>query len=108
MDECKIAESTNSVALSQLRANRVLLARRINEIAVRMLDLRIELETLDEEMKAEVHQLREVDRVQVRPLFSTDVCPSEHGVCWFDPNVDPNQRRFRLLSQTFARLKTVV
>jgi hypothetical protein len=62
MDERKIAESTNSAALLHLRAHRVLLARRINEIALRMVDLRTELETLDEEMKAEVQQLGEVDR----------------------------------------------
>jgi predicted nucleic acid-binding Zn-ribbon protein len=62
MDERKIAESTNSDALLHLRANRVLLARRINEIARKMVDLRIELETLDEEMKAKAHQLKELDR----------------------------------------------
>jgi hypothetical protein len=62
MDESKIAEPTNSDALSHLRAHRVLLARRINEITLRMVDLRIELEALDEEMKAKVHQLVEVDR----------------------------------------------
>lgn len=62
MDEHKIAESTNSDALLHLRANRVLLARRINEIALKMVDLRTELETLDEEMTAKVHQLEEVDR----------------------------------------------
>jgi predicted nucleic acid-binding Zn-ribbon protein len=62
MDESKIAGSTNREALSQLRAHRVLLARRINEIALRMVDLTTELETLDEEMKAMVHQLEEVDR----------------------------------------------
>jgi predicted nucleic acid-binding Zn-ribbon protein len=62
MDEPKIAESTNSDALLHLRANRVLLARRINEIARKMVDLRIELETLDEEMKAKAHQLKELDR----------------------------------------------
>jgi uncharacterized coiled-coil DUF342 family protein len=38
------------------------LARRINEIAARIVDLRTELETLDEEIKAKVHQLEEVDR----------------------------------------------
>ena len=52
MDERKIAESTNSDALLHLRAHRVLLARRINEIARKMVDLRTELETLDEETKA--------------------------------------------------------
>ncbi len=62
MDERKIAESTNSDALLHLRANRVLLARRINEIARKMVDLRTELETLDEEMKAKAHQLKELDR----------------------------------------------
>ena len=62
MDERKIAESTNRDALLHLRANRVLLARRINEIARKMVDLRIELETLDEEMKAKAHQLKELDR----------------------------------------------
>lgn len=62
MDEHKIAESTNSDALLHLRANRVLLARRINEIALKMVDLRTELETLDEEMAAKAHQLEEVDR----------------------------------------------
>ena len=62
MDERKIAESTNSDALLHLRANRVLLARRINEIALRMIDLRTELETLDEEMQAKAHQLEEVER----------------------------------------------
>jgi hypothetical protein len=62
MEERKIAESTNSGALLHLRANRVLLARRVNEIALRMVDLRTELETLDEEMKAKAHQLEEVDR----------------------------------------------
>jgi hypothetical protein len=62
MDERKIAWSTNSDARLHLRAHRVLLARRINEIALRMVDLRIELETLDEEMKAKAHQLEEVDR----------------------------------------------
>jgi chromosome segregation ATPase len=40
----------------------VLLARQINEIALKMVDLRTELETLDEEMKAKAHQLDEVDR----------------------------------------------
>jgi predicted nucleic acid-binding Zn-ribbon protein len=62
MDERKIAESTNSDALLHLRAHRVLLGRRINEIARKMVDLRIELETLDEEMKAKAHQLKELDR----------------------------------------------
>jgi hypothetical protein len=62
MDENKIAESTNSAALPHLRAIRVLLARRVNEIAIRMVDLRTELETLDEEMRAKAHQLEEVDR----------------------------------------------
>jgi predicted nucleic acid-binding Zn-ribbon protein len=62
MDERKIAESTDSDALSHLRANRVLLARRINEIALKIVDLRTELETLEEEMKAKAHQLEEVDR----------------------------------------------
>jgi uncharacterized coiled-coil DUF342 family protein len=55
-------ESTQSDALVHLRANRVLLARRINEIARRMVDLRTELETLDEEMKAKARQLKEVER----------------------------------------------
>ena len=62
MDERKIAESTNSDALLHLRAHRVLLARRVNEIALKIVDLRTELETLDEEMKAKAHQLKEVDR----------------------------------------------
>ena len=62
MDERKIAESTNSDALVHLRANRVLLARRVNEIALKMVDLRTELEMLDEEMKAKAHQLKELDR----------------------------------------------
>lgn len=48
--------------LLHLRAHRVLLARRINEIALRIVDLRTELESLDEEMKAKVHQLEQVDR----------------------------------------------
>jgi len=38
------------------------LARRINEIALKMVNLRTELETLDEEMEAKAHQLEEVDR----------------------------------------------
>jgi hypothetical protein len=71
MDERKIAESTNSDALSHLRAHRVLLARRINEIALKMVDLRTELETLDEEMKAKVHQLKEVDRVSALWVSTT-------------------------------------
>jgi hypothetical protein len=62
MDEHKIAESTNSDALLHLRAYRVLLARRTNEIALRIMDLRTELQTLDEEMKANAHRLEEVDR----------------------------------------------
>ena len=62
MDENKIEESTNSDALSHLRANRVLLARRVNGIALKIIDLRTELETLDEEMKAKAHQLQQVDR----------------------------------------------
>jgi hypothetical protein len=62
MDERKIADSTNSDALFHLRAHRALLARRINEIAVRIVDLRTALETLDQEMKAKVDQLAEVDR----------------------------------------------
>ena len=62
MDENKIAESTNDDALLHLRANRVLLARRVNGIALKIIDLRAELETLDEEMKAKAHQLEEVDR----------------------------------------------
>jgi hypothetical protein len=62
MEEHKIAESSNSDALLHLRANRILLARRINEIALRMVDLRTELETLHEEMKAKAHQLEQVDR----------------------------------------------
>jgi hypothetical protein len=62
MDERKIGESINSDALLHLRTNRVLLARRINEIALRILDLRTELETLDEEMMAMAYQLEEVDR----------------------------------------------
>jgi hypothetical protein len=62
MDENKIEESTNSDALSHLRANRVLLARRVNGIALKIFDLRTELETLDEEMRAKAHQLKEVDR----------------------------------------------
>jgi hypothetical protein len=62
MDESEIADSTNSDAPFHLRAHRALLARRINEIAVRIVDFRTELETLDEEIKAKVHQLEEVDR----------------------------------------------
>jgi hypothetical protein len=48
--------------LLHLRARRVLLARRINTIALKMVDLRTELETLDEEMKTKAPQLAEVDR----------------------------------------------
>jgi uncharacterized coiled-coil DUF342 family protein len=55
-------ESTHSDALLHLRANRVLLARRINEIARRMVDLRTELETLDEEMQTKSRQLKDVER----------------------------------------------
>jgi hypothetical protein len=62
MDENKIAESTNSDALFHLRANHVLLARRINEISLKIIDLRTELETLEQEMKAKAHQLGEVER----------------------------------------------
>ena len=62
MDENKIEESTNSDALSHLRANRVLLARRVNGIALKIINLETELETLDEEMKAKAHRLEEVDR----------------------------------------------
>ena len=62
MDKHKIAEPTNSDALFRLRANRVLLARRVNGIALKIIDLRTELETLDEEMKAKAHRLAEVDR----------------------------------------------
>ena len=57
MNENKIAESTSSDALLHLRANRVLLARRVNGIALKIIDLRTELETLDEEMRAKAHQL---------------------------------------------------
>jgi hypothetical protein len=62
MDERKIPSPTNSDALLHLRAHRVLLARRINEIALIMVDLSTELETLAEEMKAKVHHVEEVDR----------------------------------------------
>jgi hypothetical protein len=62
VEERKIAESTNSDALLHLRAHRVQLARRTNEIALKILDLRIELETLDEEMEVKVHRIEEVDR----------------------------------------------
>jgi hypothetical protein len=74
MDESKIAGSTDSDALPHLHANRVLLAYRINEIAHRMVDLRTELETLDEEMKAKAHQLEEVDR-GIRAVDN----PARHG-----------------------------
>ena len=80
MDERKIAESTNSDALSHLRAHRVMLARRINEIALKMVDLRTELETLDEEMKAKVHQLKEVDR-GIRAL-GVDNLSADHTGRW--------------------------
>ena len=80
MDEHKIAESTNSDALLHLRANRVLLARRINEIALKMVDLRTELETLDEEMAAKVHQLEEVDR-GIRAL-GVDNLSARHAGRW--------------------------
>ncbi len=56
-------ELTESKNLSHLRANRIILARRINEIACRMVDLRTELKTLDEEMKTKAHQLHEVERI---------------------------------------------
>ena len=62
MSENKIAKSTSRDALRHLRANRVLLARRVNGIALKIIDLRAELETLDEEMKAKAHQLEQVDR----------------------------------------------
>jgi len=62
MSENKIAKSTIRDALLHLRANRVLLARRVNGIALKIIDLRTELETLDEEMKAKAHQLQQVDR----------------------------------------------
>jgi hypothetical protein len=67
MDEYKIAEPTHSDALLHLHANRVLLARRVNGIALKILDLETELETLDEEIKAKVRRLEEVDRA-VRDL----------------------------------------
>jgi chromosome segregation ATPase len=54
---------TGNNNLTHLRANRTILARRINEIACRMDDLRSELKTLAEEMKAKAHQLDEVERV---------------------------------------------
>ena len=80
MEKSKSAESTNMVALSQLRAHRVLLARRINEIALRIVDLRTELETVDEEMKAKAHQLAEVDR-GIRALDADNLIRrSEPGV----------------------------
>jgi hypothetical protein len=62
MDERKLVMSTSSEALLHLRTHRVQLARCINEIALRMVDLRIELETLDEEIVAKVQQLNDVDR----------------------------------------------
>ena len=62
MNENKIAKSTSRDALRHLRANRVLLARRVNGIALKIIDLRAELETLDEEMKAKAHQLEQFDR----------------------------------------------
>src|SRR5262249_11956611 len=62
MDENKIAESTNDDALLHLRANRVLLARRINQIALKIIDLETEMETLDQEMEARARQLAEVER----------------------------------------------
>jgi hypothetical protein len=80
MDERKVAGSTNSDALLHLRAHRVLLARRINEIARKMVDLRTELETLDEEMKAKAHQLEEVDR-GIRAL-GVDNLSARHAGRW--------------------------
>jgi hypothetical protein len=85
MDENKIAESTNSDALLHLRANRVLLARRINEIAFKIIDLRTELETLDQdelerldqEMKAKARQLEEVEQ-GIRAL-SVDKLSARHA-----------------------------
>ena len=63
MKEIKIGDSTGNQALSNLRANRILLARRINEIAGRMVQLRTELKMLTEEMKAKVQQLDEVEHL---------------------------------------------
>ena len=62
MDINRIGESPNRDALKHLRRHRVLLARRANEFALTIMDLRIELETLDEEMNAKVDELVEVDR----------------------------------------------
>ena len=61
MKEIKFEDSTGDQALSHLRANRFVLARRINEIAGRMVQLRTELKMLTEEMKAKVQQLDEVE-----------------------------------------------
>jgi hypothetical protein len=62
MEEGKIGESSSTDALSYLRANRVVLARRVNEISRKIVDLRTELEMLDEELKAKAQQLEEVER----------------------------------------------
>jgi hypothetical protein len=62
MGENKIAPSNNSGAAPHLRAHRIRLARQVNQIAFKIIDLRVELETLDEEMRAKAHQLEEVDR----------------------------------------------
>ena len=61
MKEIKFGDSTGNGALSQLRANRIVLAHRINEIAGRMGQLKTELKTLTEEMKAKVQQLDEIE-----------------------------------------------
>lgn len=61
MKEIKFGDSTGNQAFSRLRANRIVLARRINEIAGRMAQLKTELKMLTEEMQAKVQQLDEVE-----------------------------------------------
>jgi hypothetical protein len=72
MKELKFGDSTGNRAISHLRANRITLARRINEIAGRMVHLKTELEMLDDEMKAKLQQLNEVE-CGIRVLGGDDI-----------------------------------
>ncbi|OBG60351.1 hypothetical protein [Mycobacterium sp. E3339] len=83
MKDRKTPESADLDALSHLRAHRVLVARRINEIALQIAELRTEVEALDKEIRSKVQQLEEVDR-GISVLMSVHNLRARHAARFAD------------------------
>ena len=81
MKEIKFGDSTGNGALSHLRADRAVLAHRINEIAGRMGQLKTELKMLTEEMQAKVEQLDELNH-GIRMLGTGNINSTHRNVPW--------------------------